>query len=172
MPRRWDPWQVQKAPRKSNAELLYHNNRYHVFYAKFPNRDPEGPDVIHLSIRNNDRSPVRDWRDLQRIKNELVGPEVEMVELFPRESQLVDTSNQFHLWGYAVDQPVFTNAGLGWEQGRLIHDGMSPDLMNDEETKKSVQRPMETPMTEAEKAEMARKWEEYKREHDTKENEQ
>jgi hypothetical protein len=160
--RRWDPWQVQKAPLRSNAELLYHNNRYHVFYTKLPNRDPEGPDVIHLSIRNNDRSPIRDWRDLQRIKNELVGPEVEMVEIFPRESHLVDTSNQFHLWGFAVDRPVFTNAGLGWEQGRLIHDGMSPDLMNDEETKKSVQRPMETPMTEDEKAEMARKWEEYK----------
>jgi hypothetical protein len=162
MARRWDPWKVMKAPRRSGSELLYHNNRYHVFVAQYRNPDPEGPSIIHLSIRNNDRSPIRDWRDLQRIKNEIVGREAEMVEMFPRESQLVDTSNQFHLWGFLTDRPLFTEAGLGFEQGRLIHDGMSPDLMHDETTKNSVQRPMETPMTEEEKATMAQKWEQFK----------
>jgi hypothetical protein len=37
---------------------------------------------------------VHDWRDLQRIKNQLVGPECEAVELYPAESRKVDTANQ------------------------------------------------------------------------------
>lgn len=162
MARRWDPWKIQEAPPKTGMDVLYYNNRYHVFVAKYKNRDPNGPDVIHLSIRSHDRSALLDWRDLQRIKNELVGKETEMVQLFPRESHLVDTSNQFHLWGFVSEHPVFTEAGVGWEQGRNVHDGMSPDLMSDEDTKNSVQRPMDTPMTEAEKEEMAARWKVHK----------
>jgi len=42
-----------------------------------------------------------EWRDFQRIKNELVGPEHEALQLFPSESRLVDTGNEYHLWVYA-----------------------------------------------------------------------
>ena len=51
-----------------------------------------------LAIVRRDRSAVHDWRHFQRIKNELCGPEREAVEIFPAESRLVDTSNQWHLW--------------------------------------------------------------------------
>jgi hypothetical protein len=51
-----------------------------------------------LCIRRRDSSPVHDWRHLQQIKNDLCGPECEAVELYPRESRLVDTANQYHLW--------------------------------------------------------------------------
>lgn len=51
-----------------------------------------------LSIVRRDRSATHDWRHLQRIKNELCGPEREAVELYPAESRLVDTNNQYHLW--------------------------------------------------------------------------
>jgi hypothetical protein len=73
------------------------NNRYTVMVRQ-AKPDPIFGRVIHLSIRRNDRSAARDWRDFQRIKNELVGPEVEAVEFFPAESRLVDAANQFHLW--------------------------------------------------------------------------
>lgn len=53
---------------------------------------------VHLSIKRNDRAAVRDWRIMQRIKNEVIGPEREAVELYPAESRLVDESNQFHLF--------------------------------------------------------------------------
>lgn len=56
----------------------------------------DGP--VHLSIKRNDRAAVRDWRHFQRIKNEIMGPEREAVELYPAESTLVDESNQYHLW--------------------------------------------------------------------------
>jgi len=55
-------------------------------------------DVIWLSIKRRDKAPVHDWRDLQVIKNLIVGPEHEGFELYPAESRLGDTANQFHLF--------------------------------------------------------------------------
>lgn len=52
----------------------------------------------YITLKRYDRHPVRDWRQLQSIKNEVVGPEREAFELFPAESRLMDTSNQYHLW--------------------------------------------------------------------------
>lgn len=34
----------------------------------------------------------------RRIKNELLGPEYEAIELFPAESRLLDSANQYHLF--------------------------------------------------------------------------
>lgn len=63
-------------------------------------------DMVHLNIRRRDGGPImRDWRHFQQIKNELVGPECEAVELYPAESRLVDTTNKYHL--YACKDPAF-----------------------------------------------------------------
>lgn len=78
--------------------------------------------VIHLSIRRLDRAPCRDWRDFQRIKNELVGPEHEGVELYPAESRLVDTANQFHLWVLAKEGERIE---VGFNDGRVVSDDVS-----------------------------------------------
>lgn len=61
-----------------------------------------------LSIKRHDREPARDWRHLQQIKNEILGEEREALELFPRESRLMDTSNQYHLWAFpkGVEIPI------------------------------------------------------------------
>lgn len=72
---------------------MYMNSRYTVSIFH-----PDGHDVWHLSIKRNDGAAVRDWRDFQRIKNELLGDEYEACELYPAESRLVDGANQFHLW--------------------------------------------------------------------------
>lgn len=53
-----------------------------------------------LSIKRLDREPCRDWRHFQQIKNEIIGPEYEAMELYPAESRLVDSANQYHLWGF------------------------------------------------------------------------
>lgn len=75
--------------------------------------------MTHLSIKRIDRSPCKDWRHFQQIKNELCGPEAEGVELYPAESRLVDSANQYHLW-------VFTEKGFrfpfGWNV-RAVTDG-------------------------------------------------
>lgn len=74
-----------------NAEI-YINNKYQVNLRRHP------MNLVHLSIKLLTKDPVHDWRDLQQIKNELVGPECEGIELYPAESRLVDGANQYHLW--------------------------------------------------------------------------
>ncbi len=54
--------------------------------------------VIWLSIKRIDKGPCHDWRHFQEIKNMIIGPEHEAVELYPAESRVVDTANQYHLW--------------------------------------------------------------------------
>lgn len=60
---------------------------------------------VMLSIKRTDRAPIMDWRDMQWIKNQLLGSEIEAVQLFPAESRLVDTSN--HYWLFASVDPTF-----------------------------------------------------------------
>lgn len=52
----------------------------------------------YVSFKRHDRVAAHDWRHIQAIKNELCGPEREGFELYPAESRLMDTSNQYHLW--------------------------------------------------------------------------
>lgn len=52
----------------------------------------------HLSCKREDRYGIHDWRQLQQIKNEVCGEERWAVEVYPAESMVVDTSNEYHLW--------------------------------------------------------------------------
>jgi hypothetical protein len=78
------------------------------------------PPVIHLSIKRVDREPVTDWRHKQEIKNMVVGPEFEGIELFPAESRCVDTANQYHLWVFG-DQNAIRD--LGFPVGKKLAEG-------------------------------------------------
>ncbi len=82
----------------------YRNNLYTV-NVEDGDAPPFGT-ITWLSIKRNDRTMIHDWRELQRIKNAICGSEREAVEIYPRESRLVDTSMQFHLWvfpeGYTI----------------------------------------------------------------------
>lgn len=89
---RWDPFEPATAGSPGDTALCYINNLYQVSI------DTHESGWEHLSIVRRDRSATHDWRHLQRIKNELCGEEREAMELYPRESRLVDTNNQFHLW--------------------------------------------------------------------------
>jgi len=82
---------------KTGFDYWFANSRYQVG-VHFERPVPGWPPMVHLSIKAHDRRALHDWRDLQRIKNELVGPEAEGVELYPAESRLMDESNQFHMY--------------------------------------------------------------------------
>jgi len=62
---------------------------------------PDG--MFELTIRRKDREHGMDWRHVQLIKNQIVGDENEMVELFPAESRLRDSANQY--WYYGFNNP-------------------------------------------------------------------
>jgi len=98
---------------------IWLNNKYTVAMRRQKNQNPnvDLPDLIHLSIKRNDKNPIRDWRDFQLIKNQLVGPECEGVELFPAESRLIDTGNQYHVWVW--DDPAF-RFPIGFQEGRIV----------------------------------------------------
>jgi hypothetical protein len=94
----WTPFERANRERMPLEDIhgvkpeFWNNSRYQVSLY----RDPSG--ATHLSIKTHDRSYRHDWRDLQRIKNELCGPEREAIEIYPSESRLVDCANQYHLW--------------------------------------------------------------------------
>jgi hypothetical protein len=54
----------------------------------------------HLWIRRHDGKMTNSWSELQRIKNELTHSERTAVQVYPKESQLVDEANMAHLWVY------------------------------------------------------------------------
>lgn len=74
--------------------------------------------IVHLSIKRRDKEPFIDWRHKQEIKNQLCGREAEAVELFPAESRLVDSANQFHLWCFAEGERV----PVGWQERFVVDD--------------------------------------------------
>lgn len=122
---------------KAEQLIRHHNSlteqwRNDVYQVAVYRHDPapDGfPRMIHLSIKRIDKAPIHDWRDLQQIKNELVGPEHEGVELYPAESRKADSANQYHIWVLA-DKIQFP---FGF-QGRFVFDNI--------EGTSSVQRPL------------------------------
>ena len=98
----------------TDTDETWVNSRYQVFVYRKSMRD--GTPVAHLSIKRNDRRHIHDWRELQRIKNELCGTDCEAIELYPAESNKVDSRNQYHLWAL----PPGTEWGLGFQDGRLV----------------------------------------------------
>ncbi len=116
---------------------VWKNDQYQVHVIPWePIRinDRDAP-VIQLSIRRIDRAPCRDWRDFQRIKNQLLGPEIEGIELYPAESRLTDTPNQYHI--FCVNDPLF-RFPFGYNAGRTVTSKSGAG---------SVQRPLDEEYT-------------------------
>ncbi len=53
-----------------------------------------------LAIKRLDKELIRSWRTLQDIKNSIVGEDAVAVEIYPRESDVTDTANIYHLCVY------------------------------------------------------------------------
>jgi hypothetical protein len=112
-------------------DTVWRNDLYQVHVRDIAATSAGMPRMVCLSARRLDRGPLNDWRHMQRIKNQLVGPECEGVELYPAESRLIDTANQRFLW--VVADPTF-RWPFGFNQGRHV---------SSESTGGAVQRPIE-----------------------------
>lgn len=115
--------QAKAALNKILADEVWVNDQYQVNIDKRAPHGFAGVAVWHLSIKRRDKAPVHDWRDLQAIKNALCGPQAEAVELYPAESRLVDSANQYHLWVFMPKSPQdpMPRVPLGWTD-RLVVD--------------------------------------------------
>lgn len=79
------------------GETYWRNSFYTVF------RKELEPDVglkgsVLLRVRHNQDKPIREWKHLQRIKNEIMGGEREAVEVFPPASMVTSMDNEHHLF--------------------------------------------------------------------------
>lgn len=126
---RWDavPWtEFQEAemphhPLEDFKPRIAMNSHYQVAVYPPMTGEPFGR-IVHLSIKTHDRAARHDWRDLQRIKNEVVGPEFDAVEIYPDEHHVVDMANQYHLWVFLDYKLPF-----GFKDGRMVADGETDD---------------------------------------------
>jgi hypothetical protein len=142
----WTPFvPAEKIPELPN-DVIYINSRYQVNMRRGVAPSPFGK-YIELSIKTRDKMAFHDWRDFQRIKNELVGPEYEGIELYPSESRLVDTANQFFMF---VFKPQFP--------GNHFPFGFTTRLLASEGTMGSSQRPFEVEPSDAMNAEQFKKF--------------
>jgi hypothetical protein len=103
------------------------NDRYSVGVDRDSELHGFGPSVrcVHVSFHLRDRAPVSDWRECQEIKNAVLGAEAEAIMLYPAESRVIDTANEFHLWacfdrasGEPMTMPVGWRAGLKTSDSR------------------------------------------------------
>jgi hypothetical protein len=143
------PWQPLRFSHKAADELgggeVYGNDRYTVTVHELVPTDPETPDpggrqrMLALGIHTRTRSTVgaHDWRHFQRIKNEIAGPEREAVEIYPAESRLVDTANEYWLWVL----PERERLHFGFEE-RAVQDkaDLEAAQQTDPQLKKARQR--------------------------------
>lgn len=90
---------------------VWANGEYEVF-VHYGDEGRRGS--VWLSIKRMDREVIQDWRHKQQIKNEVIGSEREAVELYPRESRVVDNANQYHLYvaPEGCDWPVGFDGGM------------------------------------------------------------
>ena len=117
----WDDFVFQQVNPKTGERVMV-NSRYIVHVSK-PTKQAEGwPKIIHLSIRHITNIAITDFRDFQRIKNELVSTQAEAMQIFPAESRLVDSCNQYHLWVFCPENPgyVWPEIPVGYFYGRNV----------------------------------------------------
>lgn len=113
------PTDALKAARRRGQiqERVWKNDLYTVFVDQHaPHGFGDEVVVWELSIKRNDKEPIHDWRHLLAIKNELCGQEVEAFELYPAESRVMDTANQYYL--YAIMAPVGFRFPVGFTLGK------------------------------------------------------
>jgi len=114
------------------------NNIYQVTLYVMPPAPQRGNlPCAQLSIKRHDKKPVTEWRDLQRIKDEILGTMVEAVQLFPLKTRLVDTSNQYHLWAL----PVSSCFPVGYTDGRVVDTNPETKKLLDEAAEEAKKLP-------------------------------
>jgi hypothetical protein len=130
----WTPLEKAAPLVEMPNDLIFLNSRYQVNIRKYLCPSPFNT-CYELSIKTRDKAPLHDWRDLQHIKNELIGPEVEAVELYPAEKRLVDTANQYYIYAFPE---LETRAG-SLEQ--CFPFGFQERLVSEDPAQGGVQRP-------------------------------
>lgn len=93
-------WKQVKSPSelsiKSNSWFFqmtkgWENETYLVLSRKYSEH------ITHAVVCRKDGDIVT-WAEKQMIKNELFGNEMVAIEIYPKQSELIDDDNVYHLW--------------------------------------------------------------------------
>lgn len=131
------------------SDEVWMNDQYQVNVRRHIQPQGLGVMVTHLSIKRLDKGSAHNWRHFQYIKNQLVGPEYEAVEIYPPEQYMVDTANQYHLW-------VFENPQM------LLPFGFFERLVSEDQFPQTKQEPWEENMRPNDLADMSQIIAEFK----------
>jgi len=88
---------------------MFENNRYGVILKVTqsmgwqmlgPDNKPMPMEIMHVIIVSSDKKHGPPWKDVQRIKSEILGDNVEALELYPSEARRIENipDHQTHLW--------------------------------------------------------------------------
>lgn len=97
--RKWNKWETLKLPRgtvhphgwTADITTAHRNNVFSVLDRTLPDG------TRHLAITS--LSGVRPtWPEMQRIKDEIAGPDATAVEVYPPQAEIVDQADMYHLW--------------------------------------------------------------------------
>ena len=101
------------------SDETWGNDRYTVSVHLL---DGDRDGFVELAVHNHNRTPHVPWRHLQQIKNEVLGPDREAVQLFPAEDRLVDTANEYWLYVYPVGKAPMRDrrTKVGMDDGRNV----------------------------------------------------
>lgn len=53
---------------------------------------------VHLSVAGINMGYKPTWKQIQRVKTDFLGPEGVAVQYYPKESELLDINNTYHIW--------------------------------------------------------------------------
>lgn len=72
-----------------------HQCRRNRVFAVLIRLDASG--VVHLAVSS--LSGIRpSWPEMQRIKDEIAGPDATAIEVYPPKAEVVDEADMFHIW--------------------------------------------------------------------------
>lgn len=102
---------ARQRERVGDLQSFWKNNIYSVqIYRRATKRGV----ALQLVVRRHDEEEIQGWDDLQRVKNELAGPDRVAVEIYPPQHELMDQAPLRHLFVLPVGEAApFTLHG-GW----------------------------------------------------------
>lgn len=107
-PGKLEPVDMSKASHPEWMTRAFRNNRYCVMIADSCPMTI-GPPAIKAMIQRHDDKPIPNhWSEIQKIKNELFGPDKIAIEYFPAQSRLVDVHNIYwiFIFDYQIPEPL------------------------------------------------------------------
>ncbi len=94
----WGPWEtIILTPGQAGDGWAgqCHQARRNRVFSVLVRLDASG--VVHLAVSS--LSGIRpSWHEMQRIKNDIAGPDATAIEVYPPQPQVVDGADMFHIW--------------------------------------------------------------------------